>query len=56
MANLKNAAIRARINEAFMECLECHESYCSDACEEAVQYQLDDIIDDMRKQFGGDAS
>lgn len=53
MADLKNAAMRARLNSVFSECKRCDREECPEYCAEAVQCHLDEVIDWMRENIEG---
>lgn len=51
MADLRNAVIRERITNAFLSCIVCTREDCPDSCNEAVQCELDEVIDELRKEL-----
>ncbi|WP_305296570.1 hypothetical protein [Parvibacter caecicola] len=49
MANLSNALMRSKINDATAECRACARETCTESCWEMLQLQLDEILDEARK-------
>ena len=48
MANLSNALMRSKINDATAECRACARETCTESCWEMLQLQLDEILDEAR--------